>query len=1356
MQNKTIAFLFLLFACLICPSGLLCYADSTPLVLPGTVTGAVYHPSDPVVYTIDSPNPKLYRINNETHETKEISLNTTPYIRRYFNNELYVECSKYGNGTVIDIYDAQTLALKDKIVIGHNLVDMVIGNDGFIYTSDYDSNGCTRSFSRTTKSQVSEYPQTMGGMLAVNPVSNSLYLFPATPASDGPHKINYSNGVITDVSDSNSDKFYPDIYQRFGFMAQISPDGKYAFSDSGTVFTCSQTEEDDRNFYFSLNYSHDALCFDAPNHKFYVGTDSPFTDVIRAYDCDTFQCLASYTTYGHMKYLFAKDNTIIGISIHDHQYYLEKLDTNTPTKTFPSDLTQTTLTKTDTHIELDMKDADCVTYHPTKPYVYTVDILGMALHRIDTENATDTKLSIYYRPTAITYYNDELYVGYGSQGYIDILDATTLTAKDRLMTNTIFGDVAIGNDGFIYTSGNRFARSFSREPGKPFVSQYKSYNGYLTMNPVSNSFYCTDYRAPSILRKSLYANGIVTDAYTSSSFYSPYPYATNRISPDGRYIFNGSGRILTCSDTQSDDMNAYSNLGGEFNDLCFDHANKNFYASVVQRNPDDKYDITSQIIQYDCNTLESIASYETYGVERSIYFKNDALVVLSWLDNRFYIETIDTKTPADIFAKTLVTTALTRTGNKLNLNIQQAYPSIVYHPTKPYIYMTDNSHHAVCLVDKEKALETKLATHYEPTALSYHGDELYIGYGDQGWIDIVDADTLAFKEKIVTKATFESMAVGNDGFIYIDSSRGFIGINRTTHEDSYANPNRDWNGNLTASPLSNTLYVTSWLKWPSSLYKLTYANGKITSSKNTAETYSGTLSDINKISPDEKYIFNGNGAIFISSDGQPDDMKYLGQLPVKYGVDFAFDLDHNSVMTAEGTNIIYTYDYTTHEKTGFLKADGEVVSLRLERNDIAAICRLDGKYFLASYDTASFQSNKSLGIQLRTGDKITLQLGGSMQLEPHLQYSDGTSIDLTDEASYLSSNPDVADVSPSGYLYVKSYGTATITIHWGDETKVVHVSVQPILSTVDIPNGTLSPSFDSATQEYTLVLPPNTTKPAAIMGVLPYYSNDKVDVFPAQSLKDKTVIRVTAADGTCFTDYSFGFEISQYIESAHPYASNCHDQWIYTAENPLDTVNLTFSSDTFVGIGFGYIYITDANDVDIAGSPFTGNKLAGKTVHISGGTAKIRLTSYGSVTGYGLKITDITTSVVGDGGGGSGGGGTIIINTNHDFQVNALPIVDNLGKPFSNLSSTINVNANIKNISATTKNVSLYMTLLDADGKTLDVRCVKKALAPEATEDIAGSIPVDNRVAAVRVFLWDSATQQPIVTNVDIHKETSN
>lgn len=97
-------------------------------------------------------------------------------------------------------------------------------------------------------------------------------------------------------------------------------------------------------------------------------------------------------------------------------------------------------------------------------------------------------------------------------------------------------------------------------------------------------------------------------------------------------------------------------------------------------------------------------------------------------------------------------------------------------------------------------------------------------------------------------------------------------------------------------------------------------------------------------------------------------------------------------------------------------------------------------------------------------------------------------------------------------------------------------------------------------------------------------------------------------------------------ESPHPYPDSYDNTWTYTFASSVSAINVTFDSRTWVEAGWDFIYVMDANGNNIPGSPFTGTSLAGQTKQVGGRTVRIRLTTDGSVTAYGFRVTNVVAA----------------------------------------------------------------------------------------------------------------------------------
>jgi hypothetical protein len=120
---------------------------------------------------------------------------------------------------------------------------------------------------------------------------------------------------------------------------------------------------------------------------------------------------------------------------------------------------------------------------------------------------------------------------------------------------------------------------------------------------------------------------------------------------------------------------------------------------------------------------------------------------------------------------------------------------------------------------------------------------------------------------------------------------------------------------------------------------------------------------------------------------------------------------------------------------------------------------------------------------------------------------------------------------------------------------------------------------------------------------------------------------------------------TSYPESSHPYSNNHDEEWVYTLPGSHASIDVTFDSQTDTESCCDFIHVKDGSGNDIPGSPFVGSELAGQTVNVPGTTVRIQLTTDGSVTYWGFRVTRVID-------GGSGGGGTGLPESPHPYSNN--------------------------------------------------------------------------------------------------------
>lgn len=97
-------------------------------------------------------------------------------------------------------------------------------------------------------------------------------------------------------------------------------------------------------------------------------------------------------------------------------------------------------------------------------------------------------------------------------------------------------------------------------------------------------------------------------------------------------------------------------------------------------------------------------------------------------------------------------------------------------------------------------------------------------------------------------------------------------------------------------------------------------------------------------------------------------------------------------------------------------------------------------------------------------------------------------------------------------------------------------------------------------------------------------------------------------------------------ESAHPYANNFDSSWSYTLAGNPSAIDVRFDPQTYVEWDYDFLHVMNGDGTPVAGSPFSGNDLGGRTIRVQGATVRIRLTSDETVTAFGYRLVSINAA----------------------------------------------------------------------------------------------------------------------------------
>jgi len=916
------------------------------------ITDSLMDPSQPIIYAVDKTNKKVYAVNYETNNTSEMSFTLEPERLAFSNGKLYVTLLKaphYSN--VVDgnffgavaIINATDFSFIKQIDVDTDPYDIVVLGDVIYLTCGSGQWTYIKSYSEPSKQLISGSSIHEKCYADFNTLLNRIYTITTNSHPRGYNAYNINNGVFNVVHDSS--------YQGDGSLCsnfRVSPDGCYLFNGSGLILTCDADANKDMNYYYTLNKPFSDVAFDMTNNTFYT---SVLGKIIYSYDYNTLNGKKTYNSFGDVSNLYFRDNVLIALSkTTNNQYIIEKIDTTQGTVVAQPTVSTIQLTMSGTNYNLNYNVSDSL-MHPNKPQLFIIDSTNNKIASINYETGVAKEISTFYTPQCIAYYNNEIYIGFGQQGKIEIYNDQTFELKDVIFTGATFFDLTIGNDGFIYTSSEHYTRSFSRSSKQEVSNLWVFERGYLEVHPILNSIYFTSQdRSPADLFVVNYCNGILTKE-NDSPYHGDYSlYYNNKISPDGKYIFNGSGNIFYSSAIQSEDMKYFTKLNKPFSDIAFDIPNNAFYTSVSGK----------FIYSYDYNTFIGKTTYNSIGNVSNLYYRDNVLIAISKANsNQCLIEKIST-TGETITPKPTVSATDTPTttiianstpSQFITLSPNAVITDSLLDPSQPIIYVADKANKKVYAVNYETNNTSEMSFALEPERLAFSNGKLYVTllkaahnsyifdgnlYGavaiinatDFTFIKQIDVDTDPYDIVVLGDVIYLTCGSGQWTYIksYSESSKQLIS-GSSIDEKCYADFNT----------LLNRIYTITTNSSPTSYTTYNINNG-VFSETNHLVPYSG-ISRLNvnfKVSPDGKYLFNGSGVIHTCDSDRNNDMKYFRTLNKPFS-DVAFDIMNNTFYTSVSGKPIYSYDYNSFNGKTTYNSIGDVSNMYFKDNVLIAL-----------------------------------------------------------------------------------------------------------------------------------------------------------------------------------------------------------------------------------------------------------------------------------------------------------------------------------------------------------------------------------------------------------------------------------
>ncbi len=277
----------------------------------------------------------------------------------------------------------------------------------------------------------------------------------------------------------------------------------------------------------------------------------------------------------------------------------------------------------DARVKLPFMPYDIVS-DPQKPIFYMTSYSDFSLYRADCDTGDITVKKFMLRPQNLTVSNGKIYVtmernyGFGdpSYGSIAVVDAETFKTEHIFDVAIRPRDIVADTSGRLYISSNDTGSTilaiYDSNDGRHIRDVYGSnYWSTLAYNTALNKLYSV---STTVRPMDMYAyeiqDGDITKIY-DSPYQGEYGLTLNMfISPDGQYIYNGSGNVFSCAPAQAGDMVFSGTIGSAFAYLCFDMTGGRFYTSNLK--VFSAYDYSSRTFLNSANFTDEFCDLQHY------------------------------------------------------------------------------------------------------------------------------------------------------------------------------------------------------------------------------------------------------------------------------------------------------------------------------------------------------------------------------------------------------------------------------------------------------------------------------------------------------------------------------------------------------------------------------------------------------------------------------------------------------------------------------------------------------------------------------------------------------------------------
>jgi hypothetical protein len=602
---------------------------------------------------------------------------------------------------------------------------------------------------------------------------------------------------------------------------------------------------------------------------------------------------------------------------------------------------------------------------PNSPYLYFTDMANKKVHRLNYETGKTISISFKLKPERMIIHKGLLYVTLlkkehspyifdeDQEGVIGVLDLKTFTLKKQLDVNTDPYDMTVDRNGNLYVSSgsgqHTSLKSYSLITNQEnhWARIYDA--SFIEMHPSMNKIYSF---SSNISPRDGYAYNISNGKFIeggykggyNSPYHGEYPMTPRfALSPDGQYIFNYAGTVFGCGAADYYDMNYITKLNSPFNAIAFNVKDNYFYTAVKGK----KVEI------YDQLTLKNVSSLQTQGDSEYLFYKYSKLISVSKHSSGFY------------FIEVLKGPQLSRSKAPQNVKHYLPYNANIsdteIDPVKSVMYLADPANSKIYGINYQNFSVSEVKLNLPPERIVLKNGKLYVTllkmphdhYTDEdkqkGAIAIIDTDTMKLLKQFDIRLDPYDIEVDKNGNIYISSGSGQSTSMKIFSEKTGEELSSSYMRSayfIEYNTRFNKIYAITTRSSPRDIYAYNIENGKF-----AADIYDSpyhgdyNMSKALKISPDDKYLFNGGGFIFNASNVKKEDITFVKKLNKGF-TDVAFDVVHKRFYTVVEDKFIYSYHYDSFEGIGTYTSKGAIQSLDYKDGKLIALTKIKDRGYI--------------------------------------------------------------------------------------------------------------------------------------------------------------------------------------------------------------------------------------------------------------------------------------------------------------------------------------------------------------------------------------------------------------------------